>query len=157
MVSSGDDLHDFNWIDKGEIKTARRKLKSLPYQGPRWYSKQATQWLLMRGVITWNDVKLGLTATAHLPPDTFQEPLDEIENIMSPEFAKKAINSLLGIWTVDSHHSYVVATQHDNHAMSHGGKVMTREAPGGMYDIIYQQETMTNKSMRPIVHHILDR
>ena len=34
---------------------------------------------------------------------------------------------------------------------------MTREAPGGMYDIIYQQETVTTTSMRPVVHQILDR
>lgn len=122
VVTLGNDLRDFNWIDKGKIQTARRKLKSLPYQGPRWYSKQATQWLLMRGVITWNDVKFGLTATAHLPPNTFQEPQDQIEKIMNPEFAKKAINSLLGIWTVDTHYSYVVATQHDKHAMNHGGR-----------------------------------
>ncbi|MDA8584279.1 hypothetical protein N9L68_08580 [bacterium] len=66
-------LFDFNWIDTGMIKTAKRKLTSLPYQGPRWYSRQATQWLLMRGIITWDDIKLGFEATTHLPADTFKE------------------------------------------------------------------------------------
>ena len=67
---------------------------------------------------------------------------------MSPEFAKKAINSLLGIWTVDNNYHYVVATQHDKHAMHHGGEVMTREAPGGMYNIIYQQDALRALKVR---------
>ena len=103
-------LSDFNWIDKGPIKTAKRKLTSLPYQGPRWYSKQATQWLLMRGVITWDDIKLGYDATAHLPADTFKEPLETIEKVMDPLYRKKAINSLLGVWSVDEHYTHVVTT-----------------------------------------------
>ena len=32
-------LSDFNWIDKGLIKTAKKQLTSLPYQGLRWYSR----------------------------------------------------------------------------------------------------------------------
>ena len=66
-------LSDYNWIDKGIIKTAKRKLMSLPYQGPRWYSKQAALWLLMRGIVTWDDIKLGFTATAHLQANVFRD------------------------------------------------------------------------------------
>ena len=55
----------------------------------------------MRGIVTWNDIKLGLNDTAHLPADAFKEPLARIEESIAPMFAKKAINSLLGTWTVD--------------------------------------------------------
>jgi len=136
-------LFDFNWIDKGLIKTAKRKLTSLPYQGARWYSKLATQWLLMRGIVTWDDIQLGFDATAHLPANTFKQPLETIEEVMDPLYRKKAINSLLGVWSVDGHYTHVVTTQQDKEALNYQGKVIVRELPCGLYDVIYRQENVT--------------
>ena len=127
-------------------------LKALPYQGPRWYSRQATQWMLMRGVATRSDLKLRFDATARLPADVFKNPLDEIEAAMAPEFRKQAVNSLLGIWSVDRHYKHVVSTQQDKESIAFNGQILTREAPGGLHDVIYRQQSITMASMRPIVH-----
>ena len=97
----------------------------------------------MRGVITWDDIKLGFEATAHLPADTFKEPLETIETVMDPLYRKKAINSLLGVWSVDEHYTHVVTTQMDKEALNYTGKVITREAPCGLYDVIYRQDNVT--------------
>ena len=109
VVFLRDGLGDFNWIDAGKVNTAKRQFDKLPYQGPRFYSREATKYLLEREIITWKNIKLTYTATAHLPPDFFKAPLDEIERTIDPELAKKAINSLLGVWSVDRHYTYVVA------------------------------------------------
>ena len=70
-------LGDFNWIDIGVPKGRGKILASLPYDGPRFYSREATQWLMRRSgwvrpQVTWDDIKLTYTATAHLPPDFFR-------------------------------------------------------------------------------------
>ena len=41
-----DTLYDFNFVDAGSVRTAAKQLRKLPYQGKRWYSRQATQWFL---------------------------------------------------------------------------------------------------------------
>ena len=140
VASSKRNLSDFNWIDKGNVKTARRKLKDLPYQGARWYARQAARWLLMRGIINWNDVKLGLDATAHLQPDIFRQPLEQIQETIHHDFRKKAINALLGIWSIDKRGTHIVTTQFDKYDVLYNGQITTRDAPGGMFDLIYAQE-----------------
>jgi hypothetical protein len=60
------------------------------------------------------------------------------------------------VWSVDKHYNYIVSTGRDDWSINYGGRVMTREAPGGGTDVIYRQETMVTSSMRPIVHQILD-
>ena len=35
--------------------------------------------------------------------------------------------------------------------------MLIRDAPGGMRDVVYRQETMVTSSMRPIVHQVWDR
>ena len=49
------------------------------------------------GIITWDDIKLGSQATAHLPADTFEEPLEMIEKVMDPLYRKETINAMLGV------------------------------------------------------------
>ena len=51
-------LGDFNWIDMGRPKTQKDQLALIPYDGPRWYSRQATMWLMQKGQCTWDDIKL---------------------------------------------------------------------------------------------------
>ena len=51
-------LGDFNYIDIGVPKGRGRQLALLPYDGPRWYSRQATQFLLRHSLqVTWDDIK----------------------------------------------------------------------------------------------------
>ncbi len=95
-------LGDFNWIDIGVPKGRGKMLAMLPYDGPRWYSREATQWLMraagwVRPQVTWEDIKYTYTATAHLPADFVRAPLAEIERTIAPELAKQATNGLLGL------------------------------------------------------------
>ena len=64
---------------------------------------------------------------------------------------------MLGVWSAYDNFVYVVTTPHDKEALNYQGKVITREAPCGLYDVIYRQENVTTSSMRPIVHPVLDR
>ena len=67
----------------------------------------------MRGVITWDEIKSGFDATAHLPADTFKEPLETIEKVMDPLYRTTAIDSMLGVSSVDAHYTHVLITQMD--------------------------------------------
>ena len=129
-VGRTDRLGDFNWIDAGNVRNAKKQLEKLPYQGPRWYSREVTTYLLHRQVVRLTDTKRYITATAHLPPDFFKGPLDALEETIDPELAKKAVNSLLGVWSVDRHYTYVVATQYNSSSFPFDGKVMVRDATG---------------------------
>ena len=51
----------------------------------------------------------------------------------------------------------MVVTQHNDFSLPYQGQVVTRDAPGGMKDILYRQETIVTSSMRAVVHQVLDR
>ncbi len=73
-------------------------LALLPYTGPWWYSRQATQFLLRHSLqVAWRDIKWTYTATAHLPADFFREPLAKIERTIAPELVNPATSSRLGL------------------------------------------------------------
>ena len=145
----------------GVPKGRGKMLTALPYDGPRWYSREATQWLMraagwVRPQVTWDDIKFKYSSTAHLPADFFRQPIEEIEASI-PELAKQAVNSLLGLWSLDEHTSWMVSVQADEYlVLPHADKVMVREAPGGV-DVAYRQTLLHCSSMRPIVHQVLDR
>ena len=120
------DLGDFNWVDAGKVNTAKRQFDKRPYQGRRFYSREATQYLLDKQIVTWSNINITDSATAHLPADFFKSPLDNIERTIDPELAKKAINSILGVWSVDRHYTYMVATQYNSNRFPFDGKVMVR-------------------------------
>ena len=151
-------LGDFNWIDMGVPQGRGRLLAMLPYDGPRWYSRQATQFLLRHSLqVPWDAIKYTYSARAHLPADFFLAPIKEIQRTL-PELAKQAINSLLGLWGIDAHYSWMVATQESEYlTLPHEDKVLIRPAPGGMKDICYRQELLGCSSMRPIVQQVLCR
>ena len=139
----------------GRPKTQKDQLAMLPYDGPRWYSRQATIWRMQKGC-AWDDIKLVFTSSAHLPPDFFVTPIATIE-ATSGKLAKQATNGLLGLWGIDSHYSWVVSTQSDEYfELPHKDKVLTRKAPGGV-DKCYRQQLLQCSSMRPIVQQVLDR
>ena len=41
-VTTCSHLGDFNWIEAGTVNAAKIQLDNLPYQGPRFYSREAT-------------------------------------------------------------------------------------------------------------------
>ena len=103
----------------------------LPFDGPRFYSRGACQHLMRFGLVTWASIPYTFSSTAHLPPDFFVEPLKAIEDTCS--LAKQAINGLLGVWSIDTHHSWIVSTQKDEyHTLPYEDKLLVRPgAPGG--------------------------
>ena len=67
--------------------------------------------MLDQTIITYNDIKYTLTATAHISHDffanvfrTLQDTLtnvraEQLDNITSATLAKECINSVLGLWS----------------------------------------------------------
>ena len=145
-------LGDFCFIDLPTPKTRAAILRMLPFDGPRWYSRGATQHLMRFGLVKWENIPYTFSSTAHLPADFFVEPLTIIEDTCS--LAKPAINGLLGVWSIDTHHSWIVSTQKDEYStLAFDDKLLVRPgAPGGMIDVCYRQQQIVRSSMRPIVH-----
>ena len=75
----------------GVPSTNAKRVRMLPYQGPRFYSRLACKYLLRHGICTWSDLSLGFTATAHLALDFFRAPLDAIEQGIAPTLAIRRI------------------------------------------------------------------
>ena len=55
-------LYDYQWVDIGHV---RSPLKSYIYDGPRWYDKATTKFMLETGVCKWRHISLGFEATSH--------------------------------------------------------------------------------------------
>ena len=56
------ELGDFNWIDLPAPKTRSAILKALPFDGPRFYSREATQFLLRYGICTYDNIPIHIPA-----------------------------------------------------------------------------------------------
>ena len=91
-------LGDLNFVNKTVPKN-RAFASFLGYAGPGWQHRVQTEWLLHTGVITWEDVKHTLTATAHLPAGLLTEPLEQMERAWDDDevLAKLSVNSLIGL------------------------------------------------------------
>ena len=81
----GHQVSDFNWVDAGPVTTRAKQLKCCPYQGPRWSSRLATPWCLKRGIIRWDDIKLGYSASWHLSKDFFKPLLKQLREAFGDE------------------------------------------------------------------------
>ena len=71
-------LVDFNYIDLPVPTTRAAILRMLPFDGPRWYSRGATEHLMRFG-LTWANIPYKFSSTVHLPENFFVEPLRVIE------------------------------------------------------------------------------
>ena len=72
-------LGDYNFVCKDVTSwIAARFARELPYTGPRWYWKQATQYMLVNNIITLENITHTLTATSHLPSDFFKHVFGQI-------------------------------------------------------------------------------
>ena len=67
-------LADCAFVNKGGVAWGMglQAMRILPYTGARWYWKAAVQDMLDSQLVIWEDIKLSLTAAAHLPADTMR-------------------------------------------------------------------------------------
>ena len=77
-------LADSSFVDKGDVAwgTGLQAMRVLPYTGSRWYWKAAVQDMLDRQIVTWEDIKLSLTAAAHLPAYTLRKGFETMESAL---------------------------------------------------------------------------
>ena len=75
-------LADYSFVDNGDVAwcTVLQSMRFLPYTGARWYWKAAVQDMLDRQIVAWEDMKLSLTAAAHLPADTLRKAFESMES-----------------------------------------------------------------------------
>jgi len=66
-------------------------------------------------VICWEDISHTLTASANLSADLFVKPLEQMEEAWEGSVhAKRAVNSLIGLWCLDEVYSHkVISSSHD--------------------------------------------
>ena len=95
-------LGDLNFVAKTWRKTSNT-LELCYTQG--WQHRCLTEFLMHHGVISWEHVTHRITASGRYPANVFREPLRQMEQawkeIGKPELAKKAVNSLIGLWAID--------------------------------------------------------
>ena len=100
-------LGDVNFVVKPPRKSSAT-LEMCYTQG--WQHRCLTEFLLHYGVISWEHVTHRITATGRYPASTFAKPLRQMENawreIGTPELAKRAVNSLIGLWAIDESFDY---------------------------------------------------
>ena len=73
-------LGDYCYVDTNTaILDPVRYARLLPYSGPRWYWKGSVRYMLDHGIVRWPDIKLTMTASAHIPPDFIRHIFDTIE------------------------------------------------------------------------------
>jgi hypothetical protein len=111
--------------------------------------------LLHHGIITWADISHVFTATAHYPADLLGAPLCEMEAAWegSP-LAKLAVNSLIGLLSVDEERSYKLrSSRHDSDAPAGCVKQVFHYRPAGahtIYDFITADTPVSNVNTRPL-------
>ena len=116
-------MGDYCFVDKDvEILDPAKYARLFPYSGPKWYWREAVQYMLDIGVIQWAYIKHTLTTTAHLNHDLFANMFTTMEetkahvrteslnNITPAKFTKECINNLLGLWSKPKLHSCCVDT-----------------------------------------------
>ncbi|HSG20437.1 MAG TPA: hypothetical protein VLA31_06670, partial [Burkholderiaceae bacterium] len=135
--------------------TARYKncVTQLGYTGPGWVHRIMAEHLLHHGVITWADVSHTLTATSRYPAGLLGGPLREMEAAWegSP-LAKLAVNSLIGLLSVDETRSYKLrSSRRDCDAPAGALKQVFHYADGeSVYDFITSDSLLSNVSCRPL-------
>jgi len=162
-------LFDYSYVDKGEEAPwdAERYVNLLPYQGPRFYHRAAVEFLLTYKKITWDDIKLGFQASAHLKADFMARSIQDVrsiwESVADERTAKEALNAAWGVMSIREHLTYSVATTDcgDDVVGRFGGIPPCQkdvfELPDGMIrDYIHIQTYDTYATLTPIHQMCLD-
>ena len=135
--------------------TARYKhfVHQLGYTGPGWMHRVQAEFLLHHGVLAWPDISHVFSATAHYPADLLAAPLREMEAAWegSP-LAKLAVNSLIGLLSIDETRSYKLrSSRHDSDAPPGCVKQVFHYGDGEtIFDFITADTLVSNASTRPL-------
>ena len=102
---------DYTWVECKIPTSHAGFLRSLPFNGSRYDHKSCVQFGLRHAKITWADLGQGINGSGNLPPGYLKEALQTCEHAWQQtsdaSLSKKSVNSWLGLFATDSHHSYV--------------------------------------------------
>ena len=108
------ELYDLAYVDSGAtLSNAQRVLSHAPYQGPGWYTKPAQQFCLHHAILKWDDFKLGIRASGHLPSDCLAQGLSWIQEAwaaLGSENEKRSLNAFCGLLVETAQHSWSLRT-----------------------------------------------
>ena len=130
----------------------------LPYVGPMWYHRVAVEHMLHYAITTWDDILFSFSSTGKLPADSFKTRIKTMENSWADKtFATYSINSMIGLWAINSTHVYHAKTSNDT--LDAKGSHMRRQVEYGdghaIYDHIFATKVLSNTSFRPIHDQIM--
>ena len=111
-VDPAQPLPDLIFVDTGAPapKDVDEHAAALPYCGSGWYMKPSVEYLMHCNRVRWDDLKLGVTASGHLPGARMREVMDLIDSCWTDVYEagesvdhngephKFAWNSIIGIW-----------------------------------------------------------
>ena len=163
-------LGDYHWV---EIPTSklRSPLRTLVYDGPRWYSKAECKYLLEFSICTWDDFKLTLTATTHRPAKDLAQKLKFMQEVWTHTattpvgvewagkraskvglLAKSALLALIGSWGRVRQFRYTTITTNHPDDCTFTGEVSTAATPGSQtfQDITWKQEVRSQATLLPL-------
>ena len=156
LSSKVGELADFSFVS---IKTGKRtKLALLPYVGPMWYHRVAVEHMLHYAIATWDNILFSFSSTGKLPADSFRTPIKTMDSAWKNKaLAKYSINSMIGLWAINSTHVYHAKTSNDT--LDAKGSHMRRQVEYGdghaIYDHIFATKVLSNTSFRPIYDQIM--
>ena len=141
-------LGDLNFV----TRPATNFIKQLGYSGPGWQHRVLTEWLLHTGTISWRDVSHRLRATAHYPADCLRKPLEVMEDAWDGlEHAKRAVNSMIGLWARDGAVGYRLVSSEDGRDAPLGSmKHVFHYEGGSVTDYLVPVHTVSSLSLRPL-------
>ena len=77
---------------------------------------------------------MGLRCSARFPPELFQQPLDTVQKALPEELQKAAVNEWVGSIQIEGTERYVVCTGRREEPPLCRGRVLVKDAPGGLVD-----------------------
>ena len=102
---------DFTWVNCKNATSHAGFLRSLPFNGSRFYHRSSVHWGLRHAKIKWSDLGLGINGSGNLPAGYLKEALQICEDAWQltsdTDLSKKYVNSWLGLYATDKHYSYV--------------------------------------------------
>ena len=152
-------LYDISYVSKPVKWSNEKLLENMPYQGPSYYMRVAVQYMLHKGIISWDHILFGINASAHLPPNTLRGPLETMENAwpdtdIGRDLKKKSINSMLGLMCIEEPSVWMTKSFYQDETKYMDGwrcKSETDFAHGTVLDVYYQTTLDSGfRSMRPL-------
>jgi hypothetical protein len=169
--TEGYHLCDYHWC---EIPTSRLRssLLTYAYDGARWYSKAEIQFMMEHGYCHWEDLKLSLQATAHMPAAQLATQLKFMREVWEQcgdthagetwagdrrsrakaLLSKTAMLSLVGAWGRTENHRFTTVVSNHPDDCRFEGPIRTSLSPGSasFHDITYRQHVRSYGTYLPL-------